>query len=149
MKKIFLILLVFVSISTFAQNEPDDIIKEFFELYESNGTDAALDYIFSTNKWLKESQAGIDDLKSQLNSTIKLIGEYYGYSPIVTRTISGHMELRTYIVKYNRQPLRFSFLVYKPNDTWRLQNFKFDDSLDQELEEASAVYRLKENLPDY
>lgn len=132
-----------------AQNQPKDIIDHFFELYESKGSNEALDYIFGTNKWMSNSQKSIDDLKYKLNGTIELIGQYYGYEPIVTRTIKGHLELHTYIVKYDRQPLRFSFLLYKPNDTWRLQNFKYDDNLDTELEEAATAYRLDENIIDY
>lgn len=150
MKK--LLILFILSSSTLAvkaQNQPKDVIDKFFKLYESKGSDEALDYIFSTNKWMNNSQKSIDDIKYKLNGTIEQIGEYYGFYPIVTRTIKGHMELHTYIVKYNRQPLRFSFLLYKPNDTWRLQNFKYDDNLDTELEEASAAYRLDENIIDY
>jgi len=149
MKK--LLVLFVISISTLvvnAQNQPKDIIDKFFNLYESNGADDALDYIFSTNKWMKNSQKSIDDLKYKLKGTIELIGEYYEYHHIVTRTISGHLELHSYIVKYDRQPLRFSFLLYKPDKLWRLQNFQFDDNLDTELEEAAAAYRLDENIID-
>jgi hypothetical protein len=41
------------------------------------------------------------------------------------------------------------FLFYKPDNSWRLQNFSYDDNLDTELEEANKAYRLKENLPPY
>jgi hypothetical protein len=40
----------------------------------------------------------------------------------------------------------YFYLLY--GYTWRLQNFKYDDSIDEELEEAIKAYRLKENL-DY
>jgi hypothetical protein len=148
-KLLILFILSSFTLTVKAQNQPIDVIDKFFTLYESKGSDEALDYIFSTNKWMNNSQKSIDDIKYKLNGTIEQIGEYYGFYPIVTRTVKGHMELHTYIVKYNRQPLRFSFLLYKPNDTWRLQNFKYDDNLDAELEEASAVYRLDENIIDY
>lgn len=34
---------------------------------------------------------------------------------------------------------------YKANDTWRVNNFSFDESIDDELGEAAKIYRLKEN----
>jgi hypothetical protein len=52
------------------------------------------------------------------------------------------------MVRYDRQPVRFSILFYKPNNQWGLQNFSYDDNLDEELKESSKAYRLKENL-DY
>ena len=39
-------------------------------------------------------------------------------------------------------------LFYKPSKEWRLLNFSYDDTLDEELTEASKAYRLKENLED-
>ena len=149
MKKSFAILffISLTSLSATAQNKPQDIIDEFFKTYKEKGSDEALDYIFSTNNWMDDTQKGVEDLKYKLKRTISLIGDYYGHESIVTRTVKDRLQLHTFIVKYDRQPLRFSILFYKPNDTWRLQNFKFDDNLDEELEEASKAYRLEENLP--
>jgi len=53
--------------------------------------------------------------------------------------------LKTFIVKFERQPLRFKFLMYKPDNTWSLNNFSYDASIDDELEEASKAYRFKVN----
>ena len=39
----------------------------------------------------------------------------------------------TYIVTYDRQPLRFEFQFFKVNDGWRVYSFSFDDDLDDEL----------------
>lgn len=50
------------------------------------------------------------------------------------------------LVKYDRQPLRFSFTFYKAKDVWQLYNFEYIDRLIEELDESSKVYRLKENF---
>ena len=91
-------------------------------------------------------KTNIDNVKFKLNGTLKLIGGYAGHNLISKKTVGDHLTLYTYIIRYDRQPLRFSLLFYKPSNEWRLFNFSYDDSLDEELTEAAKVYRLKENL---
>jgi hypothetical protein len=50
--------------------------------------------------------------------------------------------LYSYLVKYDRQPLRFIFKFYKPNDKWVLYSYALDDSLDDEIQEAAKLYYL-------
>lgn len=147
MKILTLISLIICSLNAFAQDDPKKMTDEFFKLYKEKNSDAALDYLFGTNKWMSDSKQQVNDLKTKLSRTIELLGEYNGYDLIIKTSISNHLHLYTFIVKYDRQPLRFSILLYRPKDNWRLQNFKYDDKLDDELEEASAIYRLSENLP--
>ncbi len=147
-KNILIIALVTISCLTcIAQAQtPEDITKTFFIKYEKDNMEA-LSYLFKSNKWMMESKDQIDNLKNKLNETVQLLGEYYGYEHIRSTSIGDNYKLFTYLVKYDRQPLRFSILLYKPNNEWRLQNFSFDDDLDTELEEASRAYRLEENIP--
>jgi hypothetical protein len=35
--------------------------------------------------------------------------------------------------------------MYKAKDTWRVNNFSFDEELGDELTESAKAYRLKEN----
>ena len=51
----------------------------------------------------------------------------------------------TFLVRHDRDPLTFRIVFYKPHVAWQVQNFKFDNKMDDELEEASKGYRLKEN----
>lgn len=51
------------------------------------------------------------------------------------------------MIKYARQPIRFTFILYKPKEEWMLFNFKYDDKLDEEMEDAANIYRTYENLP--
>jgi hypothetical protein len=142
---IFISMVVY-SISVMGQtNQPQKMIDDFFSLYKSKTPDAALDYIFNTNKWMNESKDQIDNVKFKLNSALKNMGDLNGYTLITKKTLTEHLALYTYLVRYDRQPLRFSFLFYKPESQWRLHNFSFDAALDEELEEATRAYRLKEN----
>jgi len=146
MKKILVLGLLFCSICSFAQNDPQKIIDEFFTLYKNKGVDTSLDYLFGTNKWMSNSKDQVEGVKSKLNGTLKLVGDYYGYDLITKKTVGDHYSLYTFMVRYDRQPLRFSMLFYKPNDQWRLMNFSYDDGLDEDLQEAAKAYRLKENF---
>lgn len=145
MKNLIFIGFLFYSFSSLAQ-EPQKIADEFFKLYKEKSSDAALDYLFGTNKWMLESKQDVENVKFQLKNTIKLLGDYYGSDLVIKKTISDKMELYSYFIRYDRQPLRFTLQFYNPNGKWRLQNFSYDDSFDDELKEAAKAYRLKENL---
>lgn len=146
MKKFLLVGLLLCSINTFAQSDPQKIIDEFFTLYKNKGVDTSLDYLFGTNKWMDNSKDQIEGVKLKLNGTLKLLGQHYGYDLITKKSVGNNYWLYTFMVRYDRQPLRFSIMFYKPNDQWRMLNFSYDDNLDDELEEASKAYRLKQNL---
>lgn len=147
MKKLVIIVLLFCSLDLLAQDEPQKIINEFFKLYKDKNSDVALDFLFGTNKWMNDSKDQIENVKFKINSTVvKSMGEYYGYELLTTKTVGEKLIFYTYLVKYDRQPIRFSFLLYNPNGQWRLQNFSFDDAFKDDLQEASKSYRMKENL---
>ena len=147
MKKQFLLILIllisFTSINTLkAQSISKEIIDQFFLIYEQE-PQKAVDYIFSTNKWIsEESQEGIDNVKDKLENFLGLVGEYYGYDLITKKNVGENYELWSYIIKYDRQPLRFTFVLYRPKDKWQLQNFQFDDNLGDELKDAGKIYNL-------
>lgn len=146
MKKLILIGLVLCSITSLAQDDPQKIIDRFFNLYTTKSPNDAIDYIFATNKWMADSKDQIENVKFKLNGTLKLLGDYAGHNLVAKKTVEEHLALYTYMVRYDRQPLRFSLLFYRPSSEWRLLNFSYDDSLDEELQEAAKAYRLKENL---
>jgi len=122
------------------------MIDQFFSLYTTKTTNEAIDYIFATNKWMDESKDQIEGVKLKLSSTLKLIGEYTGHNLIKKKTVGEYLTLYTFMVRYDRQPMRFNMLFYKPQDTWRLQHFSFDDNIEDELQEPATAFRFKENF---
>jgi len=148
-KKIKLLtLLILTVISTNilkAQSTTEEITSEFFKTYDKS-PQKAVDYVFGTNKWMIDrNKDGIENVKSQLTNFLGLVGDYYGYEKITEKSVGKSFKLISYMIKYDRQPMRFTFVFYKPKDKWQVQNFQFDDNLDDELEESGKVYRLKEN----
>ncbi|WP_299989488.1 hypothetical protein [uncultured Pontibacter sp.] len=145
-KLLALSLLVILSANTLkAQITTEEIAEGFFKAY-AKSPHKAIDYAFETNKWMMDrNKDGIDKIKTQLSSFLGLVGDYYGYEKITEKSVGESYKLVSYMLRYDRQPVRFTFVFYKPKDKWQVQNFQYDDSLDDELEESGKVYRLKEN----
>jgi len=114
------------------------IIDQFFKKYKDDGTAVAIDYLFGTNKYFTNS-AGISQLKSKLDSLRQGIGTYLGKDMIIQRSASNSLIFYSYLVKHEVQPLRFTFIFYKPQNDWVLYRFKYDDQMDAELEEAGKI----------
>lgn len=130
---------------TFGQATTREITDRFFTLYAKDPAQA-IDYAFSTNQWMDRKIDEVANLKNTLKNLVDLCGDYYGYEMLSEKTAGQHIKLVTFIVKYAREPIRFTFFFYKPNDKWQLNNFSYDENIDQDLEEATRAYRLAENM---
>ena len=131
--------------STFAQNSPQKIIDDFFVAYKNDAGKAVKD-LYKTNLWTERIKDDIENIANKLNGfTLDFVGKYYGYELITTKKFSESFELYSYLVKYDRQPIRFTFTFYRPNDKWMLYSFQFDDSFSKEMEEAAKLYYLNLN----
>jgi hypothetical protein len=138
-----LLLIVFSTVQLQAQESPIKIIDAFFENYEKKGASDAVTKLYATNPWTSRIQDAIDNVKTQLERFNKdLVGEYHGYEQLTIKKLGDSYALYSYFLKFDRQFLRLIFQFYKPKDTWRLASFKFDDSFDEEIEEAAKLYYL-------
>lgn len=142
MKNTLFILFFSCSIHLIAQSTPETLIDSFFTSYSKNAGQAVKD-LYATNKWMENQKEQVDKVVATVNNlTSNFIGDYYGYEPITSKKIGKSFVLYSYMVKYDRQPLRFTFQFYKPKNTWVLYAFSFDDDLDEELKEASKMKNL-------
>lgn len=143
MKTYITIVLFSLSFIGMGQNSPEDIVSKFFTEYKNDGASKALDNLYSNNEWMKRATDAITKLKQQLNSLNEdFVGEYYGYELIVEKKLSDSFILMSYLVKFDRQPIRFTFQFYKPDNEWRTHSFKYDGSIDEEIEQSAKVYYL-------
>ncbi len=147
MNKLKLILpIVLFSLTISAQNQPKDIADTFFNDYKEKGADVALDNLYKTNNWISRNGDAVTQLKSQMMGLSKdFIGEYYGKELILEKRLSDSYILLSYLVKYDRQPLRFTFQFYKPNGEWRIQSFSYDGDIDDEIVESAKLYHFRLN----
>ena len=148
MKRLFLLLSLALFIcagKVHAQEQtPADISKKFFEVYATKPMDA-IDPLFADVKKNKQVNDDITAIKKNLKVTIDQDGDYNGYDLLTEKGIGTTMKLLSYMVKYDKQPVRFVFVFYKPKDTWKIYTFQFNTNLDDELTNAAGVDLLKEN----
>ena len=140
--------LIFLAISfiSVGQKSPKEIVSNFFTEYKNDGSSKALDDLYSNNEWISRSTDAITKLKQQVESLNEdYVGKYYGYELIVEKRLSDSFVLMSYLVKFDRQPVRFTFQFYKPDNEWRTHSFKFDGAIDEEIEESAKVYYLELN----
>jgi hypothetical protein len=124
---------IFFSLKSSGQATIKEITDKFFNLY-STDPQKAIEYGFSTNKWFDKKQDDISTLKSKLKDFMGLVGEYEGYEFLSEKSAGSNLKMITYIVRYEREAVRFIFLFYKPKDKWQLNNFSFDENIDKELQ---------------
>jgi hypothetical protein len=143
MKKLLILFLISISGNLFAQSSPQDLIDTFFTTYEKDAGKAVKE-LYATNKWTERIKDDIDKVIGTVNGfTESYMGKYYGYEIITKKKFSESFELYSYMVKYDRQPIRFIFKFYKPNDKWVLYSYALDDNLDAEIQEAAKLYYLE------
>ncbi|OFY86856.1 MAG: hypothetical protein A3F72_21175 [Bacteroidetes bacterium RIFCSPLOWO2_12_FULL_35_15] len=143
MKKIILFAsITLLSLTICGQSNPEDVINSFFKEYAKNPS-KAVEEIYATNPWTARIKDGIETMKNEVNKyTVDYVGKYYGYELITKKQFSESFILYSYMIKYDRQPMRFIFELYKPNDKWALYSFKIDSDLDDEIEQAAKLYYL-------
>jgi hypothetical protein len=125
-------------------SETEKIVDSFFKTYKERGYKEAIVNILSTNKWVSRQDA--DTVALQLGAIVEQVDKYYGHEKLTERHYGKSVVQYTFLVKYERQPLKFIFKFYKPDKTWNTQSFKYEVEFMDEMEESSKAYRMKDNI---
>ena len=146
MKYLLSMLVLCLSVSAFASDEYNQEIDKFFSLYEKGEISTAIDSIYSTNRWIDSSSDAVMNLKGQFSSMSQMVGKYLGKERIGAHSYGERLLMVTYLLLYERQPIRLEFMFYRPADSWIIYSFSFDDNTDEELkmsarEEISRSFR--------
>lgn len=135
MKKIsfFLILISVLTLGTVtnikAQATPEELMEGFFAIFNED-VNKAVDYLFATNQMIDPSQPGIKSIKERLELSRKLLGNYFGYELVDIYVAGDSYRKYIYSLKYERQPVRLIVVLYRPENSWKIQNINFQDDLD-------------------
>lgn len=146
LKFAFLIVNLIVFSFSFSQESPEEMVDIFFEKYKNEGSTSAMNNIYEKNQWISQTSDDVVNLKKQMEElTEDFIGKYYGYELILEKKLSDSYVLKSFLVKYGRQPLRFTFQFYKPDDQWVFYGFSYDANLTEEVKEAAKLYNYRLN----
>lgn len=142
MNKIFFclsFLFFLVGNSLQAQLNPDEILERFFRGYRSEPLQS-IDYIFSQNPIFQgDGKLQAENVRQRLERAIPSLGRYYKQELIVKKKVTNSLILYSHIMKYERQPIRFTFKFYRPDRKWLLLGFSFDDNISDEMDEAARL----------
>lgn len=128
MKILMILLSLTFSFNVFAVDYQQEIDK-FFELYKADKVDEAVDSIYSTNEYVSAIPDQIKNVKTKLSALNGLVGKVHHIGLLDTFLVGDSFVYVTYLVTYDRQPIRYEFQFFKVNDGWRVFSFSFDDDL--------------------
>lgn len=145
MKKIIVLIFIgFLSWNAKGQTDsldtPEKLCAHFFMLFETD-SDNAVDFLFSTNKWFNvATMPQLSDIKGKIKK-LYYLGNFKGFELASKKILSPSLVLITYIVKYDRQPIKIEFYFYKPEKQWQIQTFRFEEDLKNDLQNAFETIR--------
>lgn len=136
MKSFLFFLLIAITIKTSAQpvKTPEMLTDSFFIMLSKGSIDKALDYVVSTNPYMMQAKETVDNIKVKLQKSLPLIGKFYGQDLYSKKEIGPNYVYLKYILRYDRQPFIMTFVFYKPDNAWKLQNILFEDKPDKDLD---------------
>lgn len=72
-------------------------------------------------------------------------GNYRGSALILKKVLGERLVYMYYLVAYDRQPLKFEFVFYRPGDKWVVQSFSFSDKITEDIRDF-AKYDLVDQM---
>ena len=133
MNRLFLLILIQITIGNcFSQSKPETIVQVFFEEFQSQDTEQAIENLYKKNQGYIDAN-NLKENAAKLDQYIQVLGDFEGYELAEKLEYTSSFTALRYLVKYERQPIRFTFMFYRPSNTWVVYGFMFDDRFDSEL----------------
>lgn len=143
-KTLTLLACLLVSTHTISAQKGDiEAIDTFFNVFKVNPI-GAIDTIFSSSIAKSRDQARVEYIKNEIKITIDQIGNFKGYKILTNVNTSENEKILGCIVSYDKKPLRFVFKLNKMKSKWQIENFKFDENVDEEFEKSKKIAGSKE-----
>lgn len=109
-------------------------IDDFFGRFARGELNEAVDKLYGPNDWIPLDGDGVRNIKAQFQGIGEMVGGYTGQVKIGELKIADRLVHVTYLVLFERQPLRFEFEYYRPRDEWMIFSFEFDADFDDDLQ---------------
>lgn len=138
MRALFIAATLAVSLNASAANSDaryDGVPDKFLALMQLGKTDAAVDYLASTNTWSQKVSGQVDQVKVGFKTYAQTMGKYQFAEQVGETHVGSHYAQLAYIVGYERTPVRMDITLYRARDKWVF----FGISLDQKPLDDLAV----------
>jgi hypothetical protein len=142
MKPVIALVFVLTSFSLWSADYQPEVDK-FFSLYQAEKIDEAVNSIYSSNQYVSAIPDQVKQVKTQLSALKGLVGELSHIDKIDTYSVGDNFVHLTYLVSYERQPIRFEFQFFKVKEGWRIYSMSFDDDLTDEIKILAREAALK------
>lgn len=132
---VFLIILLFSALTLMGQKSPEEVADSFFTYFKSKGVERSLQYVFATNKYLKQNPEIVTNLKAKFDKALPVIGTFYRYEKYLHKQVGNTFAHIGYLMVFDRQPIKIIFTLYNATDHWQIQDLRFDDKVDDVIKE--------------
>jgi hypothetical protein len=122
--------------------EAKTTIDIFFKKVESRDYKIAIQSLLAQNEDIDMKDSTTINLMDKFEYINKMSGKYVGNQLLRKRLLNSDIGIYSYLVKYDRKFYRFIFEFYNNGNGSRIYKFKFDDTLDLEMEESLKLYTI-------
>ena len=126
-----LICILIPGISVAAEYQEE--IDKFFGLFKEKKVEESIESIYSSNPYVGSLKDQLENLRSQLSSLTRLAGEIDSIEKLDEYMVGELFIHSTYLVVYERMPVRVEFQFFKLKKGWRILSFNFDDKFTNEV----------------
>ncbi|HNV94842.1 MAG TPA: hypothetical protein PKG63_00090 [Bacteroidales bacterium] len=142
MKTIVIFAILFCSIiSLKGQKNPEEVVDSFFTYFNSKGVERSLQYVFATNKYLKQNPEIVTNLKAKFDKALPVLGTFYRYEKYMHKQVGSTFAHIGYLMVFDRQPIKIIFTLYYASDHWQIQDLRFDDKIDDVIKELPNLVK--------
>ncbi len=106
-------------------------IDKFLAGVKAGKSAEALEQLFSGNRWMKAET--VQKLKTDVVGIEKMLGSFRTFEKLQEIKVGTRFVYVSYLVLYDRQPLRMEFKFVRPGDDWVILGFFLDDKLDEDV----------------
>lgn len=114
------------------QEQTKDFCDRFLTLMVEEDIEKAFNIV--EEQWpfaIAEIQRLESSTIKQLDSVKGRYGNILGYELVKEEKIKDTFVKYIYVMKYEKHIIRWKFIFYKPDDSWILNSFNFDDSINE------------------
>lgn len=135
MKRFCILFLFFLSVNAFSQTSSESVPDSFFYYFKTKGIERSLQYVFATNKYLKQNPEIVTNLKAKFDKALPILGNFYRYEKYMHKQVGNTFANLGYLMVFDRQPIKIIFTLYYATDHWQIQDMRFDDKIDDVIKE--------------